>query len=176
MIIMIISCACGCGEEFEERDKWGRKRKFFQNHCFRLRKGKNHPMFGKRPANWKGGTVTKFGYTQIYSPTHPYRDSNNYVMRHRLVMEAHIGRYLLPEEVVHHIIPILKGGTDDIENLMLFSTHSEHVTYENTKDMSNRFCRVCNGKSYIDKKGHEHWYGNEKDGWLCTKCYNAMFC
>jgi hypothetical protein len=41
-----------------------------------------------------------------------------------LVMEEHIGRYLLPEEEVHHINGVI---TDDrIENLEL-TTHSEHA-------------------------------------------------
>lgn len=28
----IINCACGCGTEFEEKDKWGRPRKFVSGH------------------------------------------------------------------------------------------------------------------------------------------------
>ena len=36
---MIIQCECPCGQEFEEFDKWGRKRRFIYGHQFR---GKKH--------------------------------------------------------------------------------------------------------------------------------------
>jgi len=42
-------------------------------------------------------------------------------------MEKHIGRYLTPEEVVHHINEI---KTDNrIENLMLFKNANEHTKF-----------------------------------------------
>ena len=75
--------------------------------------------------NWVGGRrYSTFGYVLVLCPNHPNCDCQGYVREHRLVMEAHIGRTLLPTEIVHHI----NGKKDDnrIENLMLFSSISEH--------------------------------------------------
>lgn len=75
---------------------------------------------------WRGGRqVDKHGYILVYSPDHPHRDSANRVREHRLVLERHLGRYLLPEEVVDHI----NGDTSDnrVENLRLFPNNAAHL-------------------------------------------------
>lgn len=84
---------------------------------------------GSKHHRWKGGRYrTRFGYIHIRYPGHPRAEHHGYVAEHRLTMEAHIGRYLEPYEVVHHI----NGIRDDnrIENLKLFPNHSEHIKYE----------------------------------------------
>jgi hypothetical protein len=79
--------------------------------------------------NSKGGRVIEpsKGYVLVKSHDHPYKGANEYVREHRLVMERHIGRHLLPTEIVHHIN---NDRTDNrIENLMLFSSNSEHAKH-----------------------------------------------
>jgi len=87
--------------------------------------GENHWL-------WKGGEITlSSGYIMLRRTNHP-NAKNGYEFEHRLVMEEHLGRYLLPNETVHH-----KNGIKDdngLENLELFSgNHSDGVRYE---DMS----------------------------------------
>jgi len=87
-------------------------------------------QLGRRNASWKGGKrIVAGGYVAVHSPDHPYKDKQGYVLEHRLVMEAHLGRPLLPTEVVHHI----DGDTrnNKVENLHLFSGQSAHASHHN---------------------------------------------
>lgn len=84
----------------------------------------SHP--GEKNPFWKGGVMKhSTGRVLLYSPGHPYTNHvGPYVFRYRLVMEKHIGRFLLPGEVVHHKNGII---TDDrIENLELM-TMADHA-------------------------------------------------
>lgn len=91
-----------------------------------LRYISKHPRpSGNKNPNWKGGKYkTAHGYINICLPNHPYTNAGSYVFEHRLIMEKHIGRYLKPEESMHHV----NGIKDDnrIENLKLFISESEH--------------------------------------------------
>ena len=99
------------------------------------------------------------GYIRIKVKEHPYADIDGYVFQHRLVMEQHIGRYLKPEEKVHHINHIVTDNR--IDNLQIV-TQSEHFSLHLTKDMSNRRCLECGSNETYNR----HW----RDG-LCHKCY-----
>ena len=80
---------------------------------------------GDKAGSWKGGRVLDgHGYVRLYRPDHPF-SVNGYVLEHRLIMEAFLGRPLLPTEVVHHI----NGDIVDnrIENLMLFASRYTHA-------------------------------------------------
>lgn len=71
---------------------------------------------------WRGGLIKRRGYVLRYAPEHHSIKGQNtqrkYVLEHRLVMEATIGRPLKRNETVHHI----NGITDDNrpENLELW--------------------------------------------------------
>ena len=92
------------------------------------------PPSGPRNPNWKGGRcLLKGEYWLLLCPDHPYADRHGYVREHRLVMEEHLGRYLDPSEVVHHI----NGDSLDnrLENLRLYSSHSDHWVTEHLEDI-----------------------------------------
>jgi len=82
---------------------------------------------GEKHHNWKGGrSKLGNGYIEFLQNNHPFANKRGHVLEHRLVMEKHIGRYLLPEEVVHH-----DGEKDDnrIEKLQLFENKKKHNKY-----------------------------------------------
>lgn len=110
--------------------------------------------FGQEASNWRGGRRyggTKMSYVLIYSPDHPYAVNGGYVMEHRLVMEKHLGRYLLPQEVVHH-----KNGVKDdnrLENLEYMASRKAHARehFDAVKVVEQlkkiiQSCKVCQKK------------------------------
>ena len=89
---------------------------------------------GSLAAHWKGGRVIlKTGYIQI-------RKGKRYVFEHRLVMESHLGRKLLPMEMVHHRNGIRHDNR--IENLVVLS-QSEHMSHHNPRILLPRPCARC---------------------------------
>ena len=116
-----------CGNKFS-RHPYDKTAKFCSNKCkFNSYRGKPILIdrFGINSPGWKGGKYIDYkGYVRIYSPTHPF-NNKKYVLEHRLVMEQHIGRYMNPEEIIHHINEI---RTDNrIDNLMLLPNKKAHM-------------------------------------------------
>lgn len=136
---IIVQC-CVCKKEHERTPSGLKKAKkyiFCSNKCLKIGyKGKNFSGFFKkgnkeeRCINYKNGEQIANGYVMILSHKHPNKNKRNYIYKHRAVMEKSIGRYLRPEEVVHHIDFDKKNN--DISNLMLFSNDSEHHKYHNS--------------------------------------------
>jgi len=85
---------------------------------------------GEASPKWQGGVrLRKDGYIEQYAAEHP-AGASGYVLQHRLVMEAHLCRYLGTDEHVHHLNDI---KTDNrLENLQLLSA-SEHTRITNMK-------------------------------------------
>lgn len=75
---------------------------------------------------WRGGRIVDYdGYILVKVVDHPHKDRHGYVREHRLVMEQHLGRYLLPSEVVHH-----RDGNKQnnaLDNLEMFGSNAKHL-------------------------------------------------
>ena len=85
---------------------------------------------GEKNVNWHGGQVVDDdGYILVRAPgDHPGNNHNGYIRLHRLVMEQKLGRYLQPEEVVHHIDGDRQNNQPD--NLELFEHNGLHLRRE----------------------------------------------
>lgn len=91
-------------------------------------------------------------------PDHPFCRKDGLVYEHRLVAELKLGRYLKPEESVHHINKNRFDNSPD--NLMVFATRSDHSAYHKggkaieiepgvfivDKKTTGKVCPMCGGK------------------------------
>lgn len=111
--------AAATGKTPKAIQKFFRRYDFPNLHNIEPRRRDEQPM-------WKGGVKIVKGYAYERRPDHPHGSKHgSYVAVHRLVMEAKIGRYLRPGEVVDHI----DGDrlNNDPSNLRLFPTNGAHL-------------------------------------------------
>ena len=134
-----------------------------------LKRGKKRPeISGPKHRDWRGGRfVTKRGYVLVWKPDHPNCNKNGYVFEHRLVMEKRLGRYLVRGEIVHHENGIKDDNRD--ENLRLMF-NAQHVSMEQTEDMSGRTCSECGS----NETRRRDWHYKD-DSLICDKCYDREY-
>ena len=131
-----------CGKEFQRTDYPSRFR--YNNKHYTKCYCSKHCAFvgareGYRPT--QGIIIDTFGRLLSREPNHPNRNKNSQIPVSHLVMEVYIGRYLEPNQVIHHI----DGNplNNYIGNLQLM-TIGEHVTLHNNlkgRDNNGRFTK-----------------------------------
>lgn len=104
--------------------------------------GENSPV-------WKGGRTRDKGYVLLRAEGHPRaRKNGQYVFEHTLVMENHLGRYLEPNEVVHHRNEIKDDNR--IENLELMTRSSHMMHHEPQVRGKIITCKECGRRKPMD--------------------------
>lgn len=93
----------------------------------RLETARTGPRAGASHPDWSGGRVlAKAGYIDVYAPLHPHaKSTTSRVAEHRLMMEAILGRYLEPGEVVDHIDNHPQHNWPG--NLRVFASNTDHL-------------------------------------------------
>lgn len=117
-------CSLACSAIFHLKGrKWPERWKYPPTPCKWCKMvfkpiGKGHLFCSKACAtrhlckDRPGWYRTTKGYILAWKPEHPNTSKTGYMMQHRLVMEASLGRLLRPDEVVHH-----KNGVKDDNRL-----------------------------------------------------------
>jgi hypothetical protein len=140
-------CQCGCGRPVK-RARQDDLARGYKKGDFR------HYIRGHMPRNG-GRTTHSDGYALVLKPGHPRTGTRGYVYEHVLVMEAKIGRYLEPQEVVHHIDGDKANNAP--QNLLLCKDHIDHMKVHaeakaifasGNKDW--RPCRFCGKYDSLD--------------------------
>lgn len=101
------------------------------------------PYCGKRAKEYEFGGHEKKrsdGYIKVYVPDHPHATADGYVMKHTLVMERNIGRFLREDEVVHHVNRVRDDNR--LENLRLM-TKKEHLSLHMRERHVERRKQAC---------------------------------
>ena len=138
-------CKCGCGGITNKAPQTERKRGYVKGE---------HVGYINGHVKYNGGKASHSeGYVLIRLKDHPRTDSRGYVAEHILNAEAAIGRFLTPEEVVHHKDRNPKNNAQS--NLQICRDHSEHKiihielnAMEKCGNKDWRSCSFC--KQYDD--------------------------
>ena len=118
----------------------------------------SNALMGSKHPQWKGGRINASnGYIWIHCPNNPMSNKcspKGYVLEHRLIMSEKVGRYLIKNEIVHHINGIRNDNR--IENLFL-TQNGKHIAEHNHnrvwKDESKQKQRIKASKLKRNVKG-----------------------
>ena len=131
-------CSRKCGDIHHSKIMKGKK--FTKEHRNKI----SNALKGSNNHFWNGGIAHESeGYILIHMPNHPFCNNSGYVRRSHLIMEKKLGRYLKPEEIVHHkgikypLVSIENKQDDRPENLRLFPNRSKHGKFHQSLSSLN---------------------------------------
>ena len=166
MMSVTVTCA-ECGTAIVKRYPClATGRRFCNRKC--LGKYRSRVYVGESAPRWRGGTARERNRVRIHRPDHPHAQANGYVYRYRLVAEEKLGRFLRPDEIVHHIDG---DESNDHPDNLLVTTQAEHASrYDAHRPVLGVIPDQCS-------KGHplnqDNLYTYQRDHltkWSCRIC------
>lgn len=127
---------------------------------FRVLKFPGRPQEKKHPELGVGLRKDDKGYIRVYVPDHPFA-ARGWVFQHRLMVEEVLGRYLTPEEEVHH----LSERRDDnrLDNFLVMPTYREHMLLHRNPPPWVPRCECCDRHRPELVTGRPAWVPLEYD-------------
>lgn len=135
----VVKPCANCGKEMALKPSYARVQ-FCSRTCMGEAKTKRP---GERLYNGKPIRYDKRGYVLVWEPEHPNKSFKGWQYEHRLVAEKQLGRYLRPDEHVHHRNHVKDDNRDENLEVMDGNDHARISGQDYRDDMQAKLDRLA---------------------------------
>lgn len=181
----LIPCACGCCEQIDCFDKWGRKRFYMVGHTWKNRKmslkSRQKMSIARMGKSLSVETRKKIGYANSGEKHYEWKgDLVGNDALHRWVKKqlpkpqlCQFCYKVSPKELAN-ITGIYNRALENWKYLCI-KCHRWFDWRVKKAEMEARICFICGSNwTYRDKKNRQVWYKHQEH-FICSKCYSRRY-